>query len=1803
MIDRNIARDNVLEPSSTVQCMGSGRVRQMYRDQQGIQYQEGAELGQPPSRTGGTHPSNIAIIDTMGRRRTPSEVDVDAQTAQRARAALENATMSMRKGQQGASGSGEWDGRRRSSTRTTPVPGGVVLPAIGSSDAANGAGGTASRRTASLAAAERAYDRHDPVIPTVPLSSVTTPAQRAAAVRKGRQRPRGASVSPKQRTFLVDTTGPARVYTGEMDGGGAKSGSVTARAVLQSGRTSTHGDRGAPRLSYSSTALRTRGGEIPPTLIPEEDHIIEKSPVPVTGEGSLENTRFDPMTKMWHRTVFPVLRPSGRNDVVMLEQWLETKVATLADSKLSLVQMTREVQELYNIAFRELVRQVSVQCIERGQLMLKLWRRYVQLFHRTVDLVQQDKTSCVNEVVRETARKIEVVRSKHDTNTTRMKMDYSAELRTLLERDRVSMEQIDVLKNQLAAATTEVSELQEKLASQDQVENTSNKRLKSLQEKYFELLDINRSLRAKLDKPQSVASVAVGIEHEDRVHLGLCIDVSTGLERKMTDIFEPIARRGINASLSESMPHLGSQEGDSDYVEEDVMEYNDMCMRHGREGLTMVVNAAARSVQRLEDIEHTDVMEELGYSEEDLLIMEAGRNERKHAAFMGCLRACLLCNRSVVARLVVEESSVASKKNARMDASQSALARRKNVEDDEALSAVVDAVFKRQADGKAASCDACCQTALAFSTDFDVMDMVSDGMDAPKVTSSNATVPKKDKHGPISKKQRSGQSSSKKTGSFAYDFDEAFVFEVASIMVDQTGTIGDGAVDERFGRGKLINQDDSDTVQAVRSGKLTSLPDRRVGDTGLADMVKGFKRDAKLSATGNVQLSIRLRKSFETYANGVEIETENDVDRFLATVSSTVAVLKTSQQAARARVHELEGVLRDQTAASLTLSAIINDRTKVGLFAAAPPPSIAVEGDEILGGDDSSQQSNALSNSRGSFAGVTLTGSAEDDTARVLTGDAMELGSPLELSQNGLPKFQISSETGADRDVPIALSRSASKRRRGKKKGEGSQRSLRDSKVQIVDTAVQVGDERFWYDIAYVVKRDESGTIWYQDRQTGRRFVVTESEHVRMTCSELSSRVMTKGVCSETPNGNAFHLYLPFSVKASVSNKSAAFFLRASYAQEVVGQATALAVSRNARNGGCLRRRSASSVSVSGGRGGGGTVSPYTIASPTVIDSPVAFGRAQPPRGTPPPANWTRDRLPRVGSISGLSAPATPLSGNTAGSGINSPTMGSTAIRERQKRRATMVLESFRDRDKSLADLESTTGSRRDDPADGYAVLDSQWLNKCGIPPGDSLELLAHAGRCWKPWDWMTTCDTAFMIGTYKEKHGQDDVLDIDLALNASAHLLRTVIAHQRVVWTLLREKMSNDSANDRINAVRKGMSSFLYDVYLHRYGLRSMAERHMTGLLQTVMELSRVDAWSCIVCRVLNMCEESHAIPAAGLDFFLHISNMFEECTHVAILDTIDDPGLASRDRLHRLGSAVLDWVMPMGPGIAHRAASIIGIALRCSFPLLLGRNGARPGVNDLERDFYSNLYGADEQGRLMLTEPNVALTVGEVLCNLMELWRMLSCSLGNLWKMRLCAAVCDTYRPGDTVTSCDAQYTPVPKGTLAPCVWDRCDLDAPCIDREILEQVVVNEYDPPSLGVDVGSAVIRNYGLLVRGDVNIPAKVGDEIQYLLDAAIEVERTVTVQPGDTSKAVPSYASVNSVLKAADNLGLLYFQIVERRGIERQRSRSRVQGPTSQAGDRSPGGSRSTSALGLGTPHRRSKSSFAGRARSRTRYN
>ncbi|NXF50836.1 AXDN1 protein, partial [Oceanites oceanicus] len=213
-------------------------------------------------------------------------------------------------------------------------------------------------------------------------------------------------------------------------------------------------DQGGSR----GTVPRTPRATLADSLVPKEFHIVKNRGVlPLKYFDDKYTTLLEDREKKLR--LFPSMKPSGRLEVIQLMDVMDSMLEKAGVDKLirvtgpsqlhNLLELMKVEQNIYNIVFHELIRQVSVDCVERGQLLSRLRsQRYVGLLERVPEqmktlykkmMAQQlvdrhitEELLCFKESVGQLASELYEVR-EHDRKVTKEAGKAQEELATAMQ--------------------------------------------------------------------------------------------------------------------------------------------------------------------------------------------------------------------------------------------------------------------------------------------------------------------------------------------------------------------------------------------------------------------------------------------------------------------------------------------------------------------------------------------------------------------------------------------------------------------------------------------------------------------------------------------------------------------------------------------------------------------------------------------------------------------------------------------------------------------------------------------------------------------------------------------------------------------------------------------------------------------------------------------------------------------------------------------------------------------------------------------------------------------------------------------------------------------------------------------------------------------------------------------------------------------------------------------------------------------------------------------------------------------------
>ncbi|XP_051854816.1 axonemal dynein light chain domain-containing protein 1 isoform X2 [Antechinus flavipes] len=239
-----------------------------------------------------------------------------------------------------------------------------------------------------------------------------------------------------------------------------------------------------PRMGLSIPDSSPR--KLTDTVIPEEFHIASNTGV--EGLQYYDDKYTTLLTDSQNRLLlFPSMKPNKRIEVIQLKKVMDTmleKAGVDAEKSVNATQMHKilEVlkteQNIYNTVFHEIIRQISVECSDRGELLSNIRQRYVNLLEKIAqqmidfykDMVAQrimdkriiEELYNFKKVVEELSRELVLVR-EYDLKLRRKAESIHEELRLALhnaEKNARIVEQYhDLYTSQRIRMETDIKQL------------------------------------------------------------------------------------------------------------------------------------------------------------------------------------------------------------------------------------------------------------------------------------------------------------------------------------------------------------------------------------------------------------------------------------------------------------------------------------------------------------------------------------------------------------------------------------------------------------------------------------------------------------------------------------------------------------------------------------------------------------------------------------------------------------------------------------------------------------------------------------------------------------------------------------------------------------------------------------------------------------------------------------------------------------------------------------------------------------------------------------------------------------------------------------------------------------------------------------------------------------------------------------------------------------------------------------------------------------------------------------------------
>lgn len=176
--------------------------------------------------------------------------------------------------------------------------------------------------------------------------------------------------------------------------------------------------------------------------------------------------------------------PATREDTTILSEWLDSMLKTaLSESNNNIENLCETAMLIYEVCFHEIVRQVSVQCLERGDLINRVWKAYLGILEKALKISKAIQSRQVSEF---------------QTDLNNLAQGYKDQIQELKSHQKFSSEEINKIKRQLKNKEDEINKIAKKEVKIIEKMNLIQKEYESNKRELLFIQEDNRILNAKL---------------------------------------------------------------------------------------------------------------------------------------------------------------------------------------------------------------------------------------------------------------------------------------------------------------------------------------------------------------------------------------------------------------------------------------------------------------------------------------------------------------------------------------------------------------------------------------------------------------------------------------------------------------------------------------------------------------------------------------------------------------------------------------------------------------------------------------------------------------------------------------------------------------------------------------------------------------------------------------------------------------------------------------------------------------------------------------------------------------------------------------------------------------------------------------------------------------------------------------------------------------------------------------------------------------------------------------------------------
>ncbi|CAD8045698.1 unnamed protein product [Paramecium sonneborni] len=174
-----------------------------------------------------------------------------------------------------------------------------------------------------------------------------------------------------------------------------------------------------------------------------------------------------------------------RQDVIKLAQWLDYQMQqVVSNKKMMQQQQLREIEKIFNLSLKELVREISLDCVEKSVLLEKIWNQYVSYNTFLLKSIDDEKNNSENEYLQQ-------LKSLHQT--------YQSSVKFLEDKLRQIDEEFNQLSTKFERKKFKLKNIKDNFINIQEQKKEMEQEVEYLKNQKRDLLVIKESLQNQVE--------------------------------------------------------------------------------------------------------------------------------------------------------------------------------------------------------------------------------------------------------------------------------------------------------------------------------------------------------------------------------------------------------------------------------------------------------------------------------------------------------------------------------------------------------------------------------------------------------------------------------------------------------------------------------------------------------------------------------------------------------------------------------------------------------------------------------------------------------------------------------------------------------------------------------------------------------------------------------------------------------------------------------------------------------------------------------------------------------------------------------------------------------------------------------------------------------------------------------------------------------------------------------------------------------------------------------------------------------